>query len=273
MSQKVNAALFRRSLRNYEWNYKYVKLNKEESSFLLYKNVEIKNYFYNLFKSYGLLIITFKLEFFRSDLTVHVSFLKDLMYDKLKKVDQNKKILLTKIINKSLTTVLNKYYTKKVNVIVKLRDLDKSFEDTIVKAKINRLEYVKVSKNLRSLKNYPNSSSLIKIAFIIITNKKSAKLLADILAYLISSQKRRHSNILTFTKKLFTILISSKLSVISGIRVQVSGRINGFPRAKSRLLKLGSLPLQSISSHVDYCESKAYTPNGTFGIKVWICGK
>ena len=39
MSQKVNAALFRRSLQNSESNYKYIKLNKEESSFLLYKNV------------------------------------------------------------------------------------------------------------------------------------------------------------------------------------------------------------------------------------------
>ena len=273
MSQKVNAVLFRRSLRNSESNYKYIKLNKEESSFLLYKNVEIKNYFYNLFKSYGLLILTFKLEFFRSDLIIQVSFLKYLMPDKFKKVEQNKKILLTEMINKFLTTVLNKYYNKKINVVIKLKDLGKAFEDTIIKSKINRIEFIKISKNLKNLKNYPNSSGLIKIAFIVATNKKSSKLLANTLSYLISSQKRRHSNILTFFKKLFSVLIISKLSVISGIRIQISGRINGFPRAKSRLLKLGSLPLQSINSRIDYHESKAYTPNGTFGIKVWICGK
>ena len=84
MSQKVNAALFRRSLQNSESNYKYIKLNKEESSFLLYKNVEIKNYFYNLFKSYGLLILVFKLELFRSNLIIQVSFLEYLMHDKFK---------------------------------------------------------------------------------------------------------------------------------------------------------------------------------------------
>ena len=78
---------------------------------------------------------------------------------------------------------------------------------------------------------------------------------------------------LTFFKKVFNILIKSKVSVILGIKIKVSGRINGFPRAKSRLLALGTLPLQSIKYNVDYYESKAYTPNGTFGVKVWICQK
>ena len=38
MAQKVNAILFRRSLKCYEWDYKYTNLNKEEYSSILYKN-------------------------------------------------------------------------------------------------------------------------------------------------------------------------------------------------------------------------------------------
>ena len=45
MSQKVNAISFRRSLKSYEWSYKYTQLNKEEYSSILYKNVEIKSIF------------------------------------------------------------------------------------------------------------------------------------------------------------------------------------------------------------------------------------
>ena len=270
MSQKVNAVLFRRSLKNYEWDYKYISFNKEEQSNILYKNIEIKSYLHNLFQSYGLYILNIKFELFQSKLIIHISFLKNLLFDK---TQSNKKKLVSKIINKFLVTVLSNYCNKKINLIVKLKDLNKSFEDNIIKFKINRLEYKKTLKKLKSLKNYPNFINLIKISFLIITNKKSSKLLADTISYLITTQKRRHSNILTFFKKVFSILIKSKLSVISGIKIKVSGRINGFPRAKSRLLSLGTLPLQSLKNYVDYSEAKAYTPNGTFGVKVWICQK
>lgn len=266
MAQKVNAILFRRSLECYEWNQKYIKLNTEEYSSILYKNLEIKKYLQNLFKSYGFFILTLKLELFRSELIIHVSFLKN-----FQEKSENKKKKLSKIINKSIITVLNDYYEKKVNVTVKLQDLNKLFEDNVIKFKSNRFEYNRLLKKLKSVRNYPSYSHLIKVVLIIITNKKSSKLLAETIAHLISSQKRRHNNILMFFKKSFDILINSKISLVSGIRILISGRINGFPRAKSRLLKFGSLPLQSIKSYVDYHESKAYTPNGTFGIKVWIC--
>ena len=267
MAQKVNAVLFRRSL-NYEWDYKSINLTKEEYSSILYKNLEIKKYFHNLFEIYGFSILTLKLELFKSELIIHISFLKN-----FQGIEKNKKKKLIKIINKSIITVLNDYYNKKVNVTIKLQDLNKSLEDNLIKFKSNRFEYNKLLKKLKNVRNYPHYSHLIKLVFIIITNKKSAKLLAETMSYLIGSQKRRHNNIFMFFKKTLNVLINSKLSLISGIKILISGRINGFPRAKSRLLSLGTLPLQSLKHYVDYSESKAYTPNGTFGVKVWICQK
>ena len=44
MSQKIDASLFRRILERYEWDSKYTKLNKEESSLLLYKDIQIKHF-------------------------------------------------------------------------------------------------------------------------------------------------------------------------------------------------------------------------------------
>lgn len=268
MSQKVNAISFRRSLKSYEWDYKYTQLNKEEYSSILYKNVEIKKYLHNLFKYYGFLLVTLKIELFKSNCIIHISFLKDSQKEKLY---LNSKNFISKFINKFLITTLSSYHNKNIGITVKLKDLNKEFEDNIVKFKHNRLEYKKIFKQLKSLKNYPSSPYLIKLVLIIITNKKSAKLLSEIISHLISTQKKRHSNILMFFKKSLTISLNSRLSAISGIKILISGRINGFPRAKKRLLKLGSLPLQSIKSYVDYYESTSYTLNGTFGIKVWIC--
>ena len=150
MAQKVNAILFRRSLNCYECDHKYVKLNKEEYSSILYKNLEIEKYFYKLFKVHGFIVSKLKLELFKSELIIHVSFLRNFQESKIK----NKKKELSKIINKSIITVLSDYYNKKINITVKLYDLNKSFEDNISKFKNNRFEYSKLLKKLRIIFNY-----------------------------------------------------------------------------------------------------------------------
>ena len=61
MSQKIDASLFRRILKKYEWDSKYTKLNKEESSLLLYKDIQIKHFINKIFEDNGLLIMTCKL--------------------------------------------------------------------------------------------------------------------------------------------------------------------------------------------------------------------
>ena len=249
-------------------NYKYKQLSKEEYSYILYKNVEIKKYLQNLFKYYGFLLVTLKFELFKSKEIIHISFLKD---SQKEKPYVNSKNFILKFTNKFLITTLSSYYNKNIGITVKLKDLNKEFEDNIIKFKHNRLEYKKTIKQLKNLNNYSSSPYLIKLLLIIITNKKSAKLLSESISYLISNQKKRHGNILMFFKKSLTISLNSCLAEISGIKILISGRINGFPRAKKKTLRLGSLPLQSIKSRVDYYESTAYTLNGTFGIKVWIC--
>lgn len=279
MSQKINASLFRRSLKTSEWDFKHTELNKEESSLLLYKNISINRYIYRLFELHGLFVMSCKLEYSESSVTVNISFLEHLIYDKKvssyieKKLISSKKDSVTKIVNLYLVPALNIYFNRKLSVFIKLNDLGKNFENTILKSKSYKNEHKNIMKRLRVFRNYDKSDEIIRIAFITIMNKKSSSLLAKTISYLITNQKRRHSNILSLIKKIFDILIPLKLSNINGLRLVVAGRINGFPRAKKRLLKIGSVPLQSLNSSIDYSQSISYTPNGTFGIKVWICGK
>ena len=56
-----------------------------------------------------------------------------------------------------------------------------------------------------------------------------------------------------------------------GIKVQISGRLNGAEIARSEMLKEGRTPLHTFRADIDYCKTEALTKVGILGIKVWIC--
>ncbi|HBZ34637.1 MAG TPA: 30S ribosomal protein S3 [Bacteroidales bacterium] len=56
-----------------------------------------------------------------------------------------------------------------------------------------------------------------------------------------------------------------------GIKVQVSGRLNGAEIARSEMYKEGRTPLHTLRADIDYCHAEAVTKVGVIGIKVWIC--
>lgn len=56
-----------------------------------------------------------------------------------------------------------------------------------------------------------------------------------------------------------------------GIKVLVSGRLNGAEMARSEMYKEGRTPLHTFRADIDYCQADALTKVGLIGIKVWIC--
>ena len=57
---------------------------------------------------------------------------------------------------------------------------------------------------------------------------------------------------------------------IKGIKIKLSGRLDGSEIARSEHLSSGSLPLQTLRADIDYAQGTAFTTYGTIGIKVWI---
>ena len=55
-----------------------------------------------------------------------------------------------------------------------------------------------------------------------------------------------------------------------GIKVMVSGRLNGAEIARSEHFYEGSLPLQTLRANIDYGVATANTTFGAIGVKVWI---
>jgi len=57
---------------------------------------------------------------------------------------------------------------------------------------------------------------------------------------------------------------------VKGVRVEISGRLNGAEIARRNWLKIGQLPRQTIRADIDYAQAEAFCTYGVIGIKVWI---
>ena len=56
----------------------------------------------------------------------------------------------------------------------------------------------------------------------------------------------------------------------AGIRVCISGRLNGAEIARSETFREGRVPLHTLRANIDYAIVEAHTTYGIIGIKVWI---
>ena len=57
---------------------------------------------------------------------------------------------------------------------------------------------------------------------------------------------------------------------VEGIKVQVSGRLNGAEIARTEWTREGRVPLHTLRADIDYCYCTAKTIYGILGVKVWI---
>ena len=90
-----------------------------------------------------------------------------------------------------------------------------------------------------------------------------AKLLADLVAEQL--EKR-----IAFRRAIREALQRAKKQNVNGIKIQVSGRLNGAEIARSEWIREGRVPLQTLRADIDYATSEANTIYGVLGIKVWL---
>eukprot|EP00951_Prasinocladus_malaysianus_P048453 scaffold658737_cov1426-Prasinocladus_malaysianus.AAC.1 len=57
---------------------------------------------------------------------------------------------------------------------------------------------------------------------------------------------------------------------VQGIKIQISGRLNGAEIARSEWVREGRVPLQTLRANIDYCYTTAKTIYGLLGIKIWV---
>ncbi len=82
---------------------------------------------------------------------------------------------------------------------------------------------------------------------------------------------RQIENKVAYRRAVKMAIASTMRMGAEGIKVQVSGRLNGAEMARSEMFKEGRTPLHTLRADIDYALVEALTKVGIIGIKVWIC--
>ncbi len=110
---------------------------------------------------------------------------------------------------------------------------------------------------LKTKKNYYISIKFIKNPF------EDAALIAKFIAEQL--EKR-----IPFRRAVKQTIKKVKRTEMKGVKVQVSGRLNGIDIARSEWKRDGQVPLHTLKAKIDYTHQTAQTIYGLIGIKVWL---
>lgn len=91
-----------------------------------------------------------------------------------------------------------------------------------------------------------------------------AKLVADNIARQIEGR-------VSYRRAVKMAIASAMRMGAEGIKIMISGRLNGAEMARSEMYKEGRTPLHTFRADIDYALSEALTTYGLLGVKVWIC--
>lgn len=97
---------------------------------------------------------------------------------------------------------------------------------------------------------------------------KDVYLCAPLIAQVIAEQIAKRVSFKKAIKKAATDIMKANAK---GVKICVSGRLDGAEIARSEWVRLGSVPLHTLRADIDYSAVEALTTYGKIGIKVWIC--
>ena len=152
----------------------------------------------------------------------------------------------------SVSNVLIERTPKKVNITIQ------TARPGIVIGK-GGSEVEALKKQLKKMMGYDVQINVYEI--------KQPGLRAELVGQSICQQLEKKVNYKRAIKK----SIQSTMSLgAEGIKVTISGRVNGVDIARSETFKEGRIPLHTLRANIDYSIVEALTTYGIIGVKVWI---
>ena len=166
-----------------------------------------------------------------------------------------RKFLTTKLHEASVSRIMIERAAKKVNITIqtarpgivigkKGEDIEKLRQET---AKLLGMTVSDVRINIAEIRKPELDSQLV----------------ADSIAQQI--EKR-----VMFRRAMKRAVMSTMRSGALGVKVRVSGRLNGSEIARTEWYREGRIPLHTFRADIDYGLSEAHTTYGIIGVKVWI---
>src|SRR5690625_3103145 len=93
----------------------------------------------------------------------------------------------------------------------------------------------------------------------------------EVEAYLVAdSVARQIESRISYRRAIKMAIASAMRMNAEGIKIQISGRLNGAEMARSETYHEGRIPLSTFRADIDYHLGEAHTTYGRMGIKVWI---
>lgn len=114
------------------------------------------------------------------------------------------------------------------------------------------------------LKKIVNKNNQIRVN---VTELKNVDADANLIAEFIAQQLEKR---IAFRRATRQAIQKAQRANVQGIKVQVSGRLNGAEIARSEWVREGRVPLQTLRADIDYATKEADTTYGKLGVKVWV---
>lgn len=179
----------------------------------------------------------------------------------------------------------------KYAILLKEDDLIRTYLNGI--SKVNKISYIRINRNslndqirvdietgkpgLLVGKNGSGLEKLLKNIKKILPSTRQVTInifevdLVDLNASLLGdSIVEKLEKRIAFRRAIRDTLQKAQNSKANGIKIQVSGRLNGAEIARSEWIREGRVPLQTLRAQIDYATKEAHTIYGVLGIKIWL---
>ena len=145
-----------------------------------------------------------------------------------------------------------------------LESLRKHLTSKIKKNRAQKNNLAVSSNHYKKIDNQKKQSVQLSIQVLKLTNPNAeASFIAD---FLVEQLEKR----VAFRKALRQAIQRSQRAQVKGIKIQISGRLNGAEIARTEWTRKGRVPLQTLRADIDYSYQTAKTIYGLLGIKIWV---
>lgn len=173
--------------------------------------------------------------------------------DKLVEDDKIRKYIMARLRKASISKIIIERTLKLVTVTIK------TARPGVIIGK-GGSEVDKLKEELKKLTNKEVQINIFEIK----RPELDARLVADSIARQIEAR-------ISFRRATKMAIAGTMRMGAEGIKVLISGRLNGAEMARSEMYKEGRTPLHTFRADIDYALSEAHTTYGRIGVKVWIC--
>jgi len=240
MGQKVNPNIFRLHLTNNYLSYWYA--NKKLYSIFLKEDNFLRNNINIFLKN---LILISNIYIYRI-LNKYIYIKLDILYPKVYEIYS----ILLNYLKLNLTNLNNK-------ILVYLNKLNKN-----IKILFNFFIKNTIKKLIFLLQKKINKKIFIKLNFI-----RNPYYNVNLITKIILDQIKKR---ISYRRILNQIINKIENFNIKGIKIQISGRLDGIEIARSEWKKYGIMPLQTLNSNIIYNSNYVKTNYGIIGVKTWL---